>query len=88
VSKGSVQAPVLFNIFINHEDDGSKCTLSKSTDDTKLGEVVDTPEVHASVQRDPDRLEKWADKNHIEFNKGKCQLCPQEATTPGTSIHW
>ncbi|PKU40804.1 rna-directed dna polymerase from mobile element jockey-like [Limosa lapponica baueri] len=79
----TVQGPVLFNIFINDQDDGRDCILSKFTDDTKLGEVADTLEVRASIQRDLDRLEKWADRNLIEFNKGKCQVCPWGGISPG-----
>jgi len=71
VPQGPVLGPALFNIDL---DDWAECTLSKFADDTELGGVADTPEGHASIQRDLDRLEKWANRNLMKFNNERCEV--------------
>ncbi|KAK4815793.1 hypothetical protein QYF61_007233 [Mycteria americana] len=53
-------------------DDGIKCTLMNFADDTKVSGEADTSEGRSTLQEDLDRLEGWANKNLLKFNKDKC----------------
>ncbi|PKU44474.1 rna-directed dna polymerase from mobile element jockey-like [Limosa lapponica baueri] len=62
------------NIFTCDMDSGIECTLSKFVNDTKLCGTVDTLEGRDAIQRDLDRLEKWARVNLVKFSQAKCKV--------------
>ncbi|GAB0197122.1 mitochondrial enolase superfamily member 1 [Grus japonensis] len=74
VPQGLVLGPALFNIFVSDVESRIGCTLSKFANNTKLCGVTDVLEGRDAVQRDLNRLERWARVNHMKFNKTKCKV--------------
>ncbi|PKU42608.1 rna-directed dna polymerase from mobile element jockey-like [Limosa lapponica baueri] len=67
---------------INGMDSGIECTLSKFVNDTKLCGAVDMPEGQDVIQRDLDRLEKWASVHLMRFNYAKCRVLHVDQGNP------
>lgn len=65
-------------LFINNPDKGLECTLSKSADNTKLGETVSLVEVRKALQRD-----QWDKSSHVTYTKHHTWLI----TTPCSGIN-
>nr|XP_048709729.1 uncharacterized protein LOC125638252 [Caretta caretta] len=74
VCQGYVLGPVLIRSLIKMLDDGMDCTLGKFADDPKQGGEVDSMEGRDRVQSDLDKLEDWAKRNLMRFNKDTCRI--------------
>ncbi|GAB0183243.1 triadin [Grus japonensis] len=85
VPQGSVLGPALFNIFVGNTDSGIECTLSKFANDTKLCGVVNMLEGRDAIQRDLDRLERWACANFMKLTRPSARSCTCLDATPSTT---
>ena len=67
-----VMGLVLFKI--GNLDSEIVCTLRNFADDTNLSGAVDMPGGQNAIQRDLDRLERWAHANLMKCNKATCKV--------------
>ena len=82
VPQGSVLGLMLFNIFISDVNSGFECTRSKFAYDTKLSGMVDVLEGSDAIQRDINKLERWAHVNLMQFNIAECKVLPLGWSNP------
>jgi len=73
VPHDSILGSMLFKNFITDIDSRIEGTLSKFVEDARLSSAVDMVEGRDAIQRDLGKLEKWAPKNLMRFNKVKCK---------------
>ncbi|GAB0187343.1 cAMP-dependent protein kinase inhibitor alpha [Grus japonensis] len=59
-----------------------ECTLSKFANDTELCGVVNRLEGRDAIQRNLDRLERWARANLMKLNKAKCKVLHMDQGNP------
>lgn len=76
-----IVSPILFNIITNGLYSETVYTLRKTVDDTKLTEMSDALDGCATIQRNLERLEKWAD-NLIKLNKKNCKVLLMRRNDP------
>ncbi|KAF7239885.1 RNA-directed DNA polymerase from mobile element jockey, partial [Varanus komodoensis] len=74
VPLGSVLRPILFNLFINDLEEGVTSLLIRLADNTKMEVVATAEEQVLWIQKDLDRLWKWAEDNRMAFNVDKCKV--------------
>jgi len=64
-----------FSLFISDVNDVTECAFSDFADNTNLSGVVDRIEGRDAIQRDLDRLQRWAqEKNLMRFNEFKYRV--------------
>lgn len=65
---------IMLTVFFKDLNDRTECTINKFASDTKLGGVVEALDGCTVIQRDFDRQKKWASRNLMKFNTGKCEI--------------
>lgn len=70
----SVLGLVPCTIFFGDMDSGIKYSLNQLAHNTKLAGTANTHKRRDAIQKELDRLERWACANLLKFNKAKCKV--------------
>jgi len=71
VPRGSVLGPILFLAYVNDISKNMESTIRLFADDCVIYKKIIKPEDMDKLQRDLDRLGKWATENAMKINPGK-----------------
>lgn len=83
VYQGSCLESILFDSSISGIDYGIKYVLSTFDDDTKLsGLTVDVAERRDAIQRNFDKLKRWAFGSVMRLTKMKCEVLHLDKSNP------
>jgi len=77
VPQGLLLVLALFNIHVGYIDSEIEIIVSHLARDTRLHGAIDTLEGRDAIQRDLDRLKRWAHVNNAKFNGTKCKVLHQ-----------
>lgn len=67
--------PISFNILNSNMNDVTENTLSKFEGNVKQRARADKPNSRASVQRDLEKFQVYANRNLLKVNTKKCKFC-------------
>lgn len=87
VPQGPVMDAVLFNLVINDLVYETKCT-QQVCKWHKTGVMADTMEGCAASQKDLSSLEKWMNRNFMNFNKRRCRIQHLKWNNPMHQCIW
>lgn len=74
VLQGSILGPGLCNASISNLVEVTECTSSNLWMTPNSGAAVNMLKGRAAIQRDLDRLEEWATRNLMKFDKDNCHI--------------